>query len=200
MWLVAGLGNPGAQYCFQRHNIGFMAIDTVLAEHGLSLRGKSEFQAETFRLSIHQTSLLLAKPMAYMNRSGESIRGLMDFYKITTDRLVVFHDDLDLPLGEMRIQKNRGHGGHNGVRSIHEILGSSDYIRIKLGIGRPAEALSVTQFVLSNFLDLESQMVSDLLVNAADSLTILLTEGYHRAASGFNRSYDTSGSNKGNIK
>src|SRR5687767_11677840 len=132
MWLIVGLGNPGAQYALTRHNIGFMALD--LWAEGYNVRQwNQEHKAFTLRLKLDDHTALLAKPQTFMNRSGESIQSLLQFYKIPLENLIVVQDDIDQPFGSMRFHKNRGHGGHNGIKNTSELLGTADYTRLKLG-------------------------------------------------------------------
>lgn len=155
MWLVVGLGNPGSQYQMNRHNIGFMAVDAwVQSMNGGAFRSEHKAETKKLKLEIENKSeeILIAKPQTYMNKSGESVQALMNFYKIPLENVLVVHDDIDQPFGSMKFHKNRGHGGQNGVRSITEVLGTMDYARLKLGVGRPEHpGFDIGDYVLSNF-------------------------------------------------
>ncbi|MFW2330797.1 MAG: aminoacyl-tRNA hydrolase [Nitrospinota bacterium] len=166
MKIVAGLGNPGRKYAKSRHNLGFLAIDKIIESIGI----KSE---EEFNNSIlykgNVSGLLLLKPMNYMNRSGGPIRELMSYYKVDIADLLVIYDDLDLPLGAVRYRDKGGHGGHNGIRSIVESLSTHEFKRIRVGIGRPAEVMNMTDYVLGKFEDDEKKII---LASLDEVLTI----------------------------
>ena len=182
MWLIAGLGNPGDKYLFTRHNIGFMAIDAMLSASGRPM-WKNEKNAKTFHFFLDGEKVLLAQPQTYMNRSGEPIRDLMDFYKIPLENLLVIHDELDLEFGKMKLQKARGHGGHNGIRDVHDKLGTNEYARLRLGVGRPPEHLSGADHVLTNFSKTEVAEMPEFLTRAVDAIDDFIFEGFDNAAS-----------------
>lgn len=182
MWLVAGLGNPGAKYAMNRHNAGFLALDGYCASIGLP-KWRDEKQALVTRLKIENQDVLFVKPQTYMNKSGDSVRALMDFYKIGIENLVVLHDEIDIGFGAIKIQKNRGAGGHNGLKSINEMLGSQDYVRIKLGVGRPPHpAMDVAAYVLQDFNSDERPHLHDFLEVGGDAVETMILEGYDKAA------------------
>jgi PTH1 family peptidyl-tRNA hydrolase len=160
MFLVVGLGNPGAEYAATRHNIGFMAIDALAGP----ARFTSKFHGETASLSIEDQKLVLLKPMTYMNLSGKSVQAAMAFYKIPPENVIVLHDELDLPLGRLRIKRGGGANGHNGIKDIDQMVGP-DYWRIRLGIGHPGIPAQVHSYVLSRFTPEEARVVD--AVNAA---------------------------------
>lgn len=145
-WLIVGLGNPGAQYAGHRHNIGFMVVDTI-ADGSFKTKFKSLIAEET----IKGNRVLLQKPQTFMNLSGEAVREAATFYKIPTERVVVIHDELDLPPGQLRIKQGGGNGGHNGLRSLDAHLDSVDYWRLRCGIGHPGDKDRVSPYVLSDF-------------------------------------------------
>jgi PTH1 family peptidyl-tRNA hydrolase len=185
MYLVVGLGNPGPKYAFTRHNIGFLAVDLFAMGAG-SPPWKEEHRAHVCRFQMEQETLLLAKPLTFMNLSGQSVQSLMHFYKIPMEKLIVIHDDIDQVFGGIRLHKNRGHGGHNGIRHISELLGS-DYQRIKLGVGRPPHPeMSVADYVLQKFSKDEEQLLPDFLNKAGDALESLIFDGFSKAATQFN--------------
>jgi peptidyl-tRNA hydrolase, PTH1 family len=192
MWLIVGLGNPGPKYALHRHNIGFMAVDTFLKSVNAPLE-KTEQKSLTTHLTLHsednRTSekVLFCKPQTFMNLSGDPVRGLLDFYKIDLANLIVIHDEIDFPFGQLKIQKERGHGGHNGIRDIHEKLGTNKYYRIKLGVGRSANPnIEVADHVLSNFSKDEMLQLPDFLNTALDAVESLIFQGYDKAANHFN--------------
>lgn len=187
MWLVVGLGNPGPKYALTRHNIGFMQIDYFLKSvSGPSL--KSDFKAHVAKFKYEDTEVVVAEPQTYMNLSGESVRAIMDFYKIPLEKLLVIHDEVDLPFGQMKLQKNRGHGGHNGIRDITEKMGSADYARLRLGVGRPAHPeMAVADFVLQKFNDEEMTAMPAFLDKAVDALDLIFAKGVQIAANSVNK-------------
>lgn len=186
MWLIVGLGNPGSEYKLTRHNIGFMAIDSYLQSVG-NPPLKHQFKAEIAQGKIDDHQVLFCKPQTFMNLSGESVQALMGFYKIALDHLVVIHDDIDQPFGQMKIHKNRGHGGHNGIRSISGLMGTADYIRLKLGVGRPAHPdFPVADYVLGKFTADEAQALPEFLNKALDAVDSLMTDGLQKASTKFN--------------
>lgn len=145
-WLLVGLGNPGAHYAGHRHNIGFMVLDTLY--DGI---WKSKFKSGIAETTIAGHRCLLLKPQTFMNVSGEAVQPAMEFYKIPMDRIAVVHDELDIPPGELRIKLGGGAGGHNGIKSIDQHLGSPNYWRLRCGIGHPGSKEMVSPYVLSNF-------------------------------------------------
>ncbi len=162
MTLVVGLGNPGRQYASTRHNIGFLVADALIARHGGQSLSKPAFKGDLIKLS----DTLILKPMTYMNLSGESVAAVARFYR--SDRLIVIHDDLDLPFGALRFKHGGGTGGHNGLKSIDTHLGN-DYLRVRMGIGRPGSALSVSDHVLSAFSAEESAHLKGWIDRAAEA-------------------------------
>lgn len=186
MWLIVGLGNPGPQYALTRHNIGFLSLD-LWAEGLKAPNWQSEYKALTCKFKIEQEQVLLAKPQTFMNLSGESVQAMMAFYKIQLDHLVVLQDDIDQPFGSMRFHKNRGHGGHNGIRSISGLVGP-DYVRLKLGVGRPENPqMQVADYVLQKFSSEEQKALPDFLNKSGDAIESLIFDGLSKASTLFNK-------------
>ncbi len=191
-WLIVGLGNPGPKYQLTRHNIGFMALDIFAQSLNPSLAGgandwSTEHKGFVLKTKGSQNELIFVKPQTYMNLSGETVQPLMAYYKIELDNLVVVHDEIDLPFGKMRFQKNRGAGGHNGLKSINERLGTQDYARLKLGVGRPAHPdFLISDYVLQAFAKEEQSELGPFLEKAGDAISCLVTEGLDRASTRFN--------------
>ncbi|WP_347359283.1 aminoacyl-tRNA hydrolase [Bdellovibrio sp.] len=186
MWLIVGLGNPGGEYKLTRHNIGFMAIDYLMEGLG-NPAIKNQFKAEIAQTKIKDHPVIFCKPQTYMNLSGESVQPLMGFYKIPQDRLIVIHDDIDQPFNQMKIHKNRGHGGHNGIKSISGLLGSMDYARLKLGVGRPDNPhIPVADYVLGKFTKEEFTQMPDFLNKAGDAIESIILDGIQKASTKFN--------------
>lgn len=192
MWLIVGLGNPGSKYAFNRHNVGFMAIDTFLKSVGAPPE-KMEQKALTCHMTLHSDDnkqsekVLFCKPQTFMNLSGDAVRALCEFYKIDHSQIVVLHDEIDFPFGVLKLQKERGHGGHNGIRDIHEKLGHNKYYRIKIGVGRSSNPnIDVADHVLSNFSKEEMAELPDFLNTALDAVESLIFQGYEKTANHFN--------------
>lgn len=150
MWILVGLGNPGKEYQDNRHNIGFMAVDEIAREYGFPAFSK-KFEGELTEGRIDGEKVVLVKPMTFMNVSGQCVQKVQRFYKVTPNRIVAFHDELDLAAGKMRVKKGGGAAGHNGLKSMDEHLNSQDYWRVRLGIGHPGDKDRVTGHVLGNF-------------------------------------------------
>ncbi len=183
MWLVVGLGNPGSKYLLTRHNIGFMAVDAFLTSTGQPSY-KTEKKAVTYHMQLDDQKIIFAQPQTYMNLSGQSVQGLAEFYKIKPQNIIVIHDEIDQDFGVIRIQTKRGHGGHNGIRDINEKLGSNDYIRVRLGVGRPANPkMDVAAYVLQNFSKEEQDYLPDFLNKSSDAIESIIFDGFPKASS-----------------
>ena len=174
VWLLVGLGNPGPGYAGNRHNVGFMVLD-LLAE-----RMGSRFKAHKGRADVVEGRLagvraVLAKPKSYMNESGGPTASLRDFFKVPVERIVVVHDELDIDAGALRLKRGGGDNGHNGLRSISSALGSKEYLRVRVGIGRPPGRQDPADFVLKDFSAVERKELPFTLDRAADAVEALLT-------------------------
>ena len=190
MKLVVGLGNPGSKYALTRHNIGFIVADALLdrLNPNSPFKNETQFKALISKFKWREDDVLLAKPTTFMNLSGEAVQPLMSFFKIARPELLVIHDDIDLPFGEFRFHIRRGPGGQNGVRSIHQVLGSDDYARLKMGVGRPVDPrFSVSDYVLGQFNE-PAEQLSDFIADALDAIEFWITHGTERAANQFNAS------------
>lgn len=150
MKLIVGLGNPGKQYEKTKHNIGFLALDALAANLGVSFN-KTKFKSIYAEGSIGTEKVVLIKPQTFMNLSGESVRPWMDYYDLTEEDVVIIYDDMDLPVGKIRLRLQGGHGGHNGVKSLIQHLGTKNFNRIRVGVGRPFPGQDVVSHVLSQF-------------------------------------------------
>lgn len=170
MHLFVGLGNPGTKYSHNRHNIGFMAVDRI-AESGFS-PWKSKFQGLISEGRLGAAPIVLLKPSTFMNLSGQSVGEAMRFYKLTPDDVTVFHDELDLAPGKVRLKTGGGHAGHNGLRSLHQHIGP-EYNRVRLGIGHPGHKDKVARYVLSDFAKSEAAWLDDLLRGIEDGIAHL---------------------------
>ena len=171
MQLWVGLGNPGAKYAGNRHNIGFMALDRIAADHGFG-PWRARFQGQVSEGRFGSARVVLLKPETFMNLSGQSVRAAADFYKIPVEEITVFHDELDLAPGKCRHKTGGGHAGHNGLRSIHQHLGA-DYTRVRLGIGHPGDKARVAGYVLSDFAKAEADQLDDLMRGLSDGAPAL---------------------------
>jgi len=171
MKLFVGLGNPGAKYAGNRHNIGFMAVDRIAADHGFS-PWRAKFQGLVCDGTLGPEKVVLLKPTTFMNLSGQAVGEAMRFYKLTPADVVVFHDELDLAPGKAKLKQGGGHAGHNGLRSIHSHIGES-YGRVRLGIGHPGHKDRVTGWVLSDFAKADADWLDDLLRGLSDGAPAL---------------------------
>jgi PTH1 family peptidyl-tRNA hydrolase len=168
--LIVGLGNPGREYADTRHNAGFWFVDAVARKYGGSFKSERKFQGETARTVINGNEIWLLKPDTYMNLSGQSVLALMQFYKIDLDRILVVHDDLDLPAGVARLKQGGGHGGHNGLRDITQRCGGNGFQRLRLGIGHPGDKSRVTDHVLTRVSSDDQQAIERAITAAMDVL------------------------------
>lgn len=184
-YLIIGLGNPGREYKDTRHNFGFMLID-LLAER-LGARGmKVQSKAIVISATYEEHRLILAKPQTYMNLSGQSVQGLLHFYKIPHNNLLIAHDDLDLPYGTIRIRPAGGPGGQRGMANTIELLGTKDFPRLRLGIGRPPGRMDAKDYVLQNFSKDELKLLPELLSRASDAALEFVRNGLNAAMNKFN--------------
>jgi len=172
--LIVGLGNPGTDYAQTRHNIGFMVIDELIARHNASKLSSSSFKGELYKFqnsSVSSENHFLLKPLTFMNLSGESVVKVKNFYKI--EDVVVIHDDLDLPFGALRFKKGGGHGGHNGLKSLDATIGK-EYIRVRMGIGKPEHKGEVVSYVLGKFNTQEQECLEKFIAHTCDAIEFLL--------------------------
>jgi len=184
-FLLIGLGNPGREYKDKRHNFGFMLIDRIAVR--LNARGmKLQSKAIVTNAVYEERKLILAKPQTYMNLSGHSVQGLASFYKLSLENLLVAHDDLDLPFGTIRLRPGGGPGGQKGVASAIESLGTKDFARLRLGIGRPPGRMDAAAYVLQDFSRDEMKELSAILDRAADAALEFVVNGLDKAMNKFN--------------
>ena len=173
MYLIFGLGNPGNRYRLTRHNIGFMVLEKLAARLEIDLKQKS-FNALWGKGKIDGKNVLLAMPQTYMNLSGNAVRELLTFFKAGINNLIVVHDDLDLPFGTIRLKTGGGNAGHKGLDSIVENLGSSDFARVRIGIGRPADKARIESYVLERFEPKEETILKPVIQSAADAISEII--------------------------
>ncbi len=171
MWLFVGLGNPSDKYKNNRHNIGFMVIDAI-ADGSY----KSKFQGQVSETRLADQKVILLKPQTYMNESGKSVQTAAKFYKIEADKIMVFHDELDINAGDVRVKQGGGNAGHNGLKSIQSHLGTADFWRVRIGIGRPPHDGDVSNYVLDDFSKAEQKWVGQLIEIMGDKADIIISD------------------------
>ena len=186
MKIIVGLGNPGIQYRMSRHNIGFQVVDRLAQLSHLSIQTK-RFKSLYGTGRIDSQQVVLAKPITYMNRSGEAVKKATDFFQLGVEDLVVIHDDMDLPFGKLRFKRRGSDGGHQGVRSIIELMGENNFLRLKVGIGRPPQGMDPAEYVLEAFDKIERAHLDQTLSWAAESLRVMLLEGLEKAMNQFQK-------------
>lgn len=186
MFLIVGLGNPGKKYEKTRHNVGFQVID-LLAERWECEHYDTAFQGELVKCSAQGKKVLLLRPQTYMNLSGSSVAACAKYYKIPTSNVWVIHDDLDLPIGSLRLREGGSSGGHNGVQSIIESLGTRDFTRFRLGIGRPNGPTPIEEYVLQPFTASEKDATQDTIQRTADAVEASLKDSPQKAMNVYNR-------------
>jgi peptidyl-tRNA hydrolase, PTH1 family len=185
--LIVGLGNPGLEYQFTPHNVGFLAVDRIASERGVEIRNR-QCRALTARIQVGDEPVLLAKPETYMNLSGVSVRELVAEYEVKPETdLIVIQDELDFPLGTLRIHTRRSSAGHNGIESIIGALGTQDFLRIRIGVAPERKVEDGEKYLLSPFRKAELTVVDGMLDTAADAVKAILTEGAAAAMNRFNR-------------
>jgi PTH1 family peptidyl-tRNA hydrolase len=178
--VIIGLGNPGVRYKMTRHNIGFQVVDR-LAEINHILISTKRFKSSYGTGQIDSREISLVKPMTFMNRSGEAVKKWVNFFQVGLGDLIVVHDDIDLSFGRLRFKRRGGDGGHQGVRSIIELMGGNNFLRLKIGIGRPPQGMDPAEYVLNHFDQKEQPRVDELLTRAAEALKVMLLEGVQEA-------------------
>ena len=183
--LVVGLGNPGDAYVTTRHNAGFMVLDEVAESFSISIE-KRKFDALFGRGLIEDFEVILAKPMAFMNLSGIPVQKILNYFKIPFENMLVIHDDIDLAFGRLQIKENGGHGGHKGLKSIIETVGSSNFVRLRIGIGRSEENIGVANYVLGQFSTNEKKLLDRITKKARDAVVATTCKGTKKAMNIFN--------------
>ncbi len=186
MWLIVGLGNPGERYARTRHNIGFRSVETLAERHGLTFR-QQRANSQLAEGIIHGQRVVLVKPQTYMNLSGQAVSALRNWYKIDPAReLLVIYDDLDLPFARIRIRERGSAGTHNGMRSIVAQLGTTEFPRLRIGIGQPPGKMDAADYVLSRFTPEEEAVLPDVLARVADAVEVVLRDGLITAMNRYN--------------
>ena len=191
MWLVVGLGNPGDKYAGHRHNVGYLVVEELAKRLGSPFRAHKTGRADVVegRIGAPGTDaprVVLARPRSYMNEIGGPVKALASFYKVPYERIVAVHDELDIPFDTMRVKLGGGDNGHNGLKSMRSSLGTGDFHRVRIGVGRPPGRQEVADFLLSDYSAKERKEVPLQVVLAADAVETLLTEGLERTQQKFN--------------
>jgi len=186
VYLIAGLGNPGRQYKNTRHNVGFRAIDHWGKDLGFRLKSP-RFQSRNTETKFQGHNIILLRPMTYMNRSGCPVYACSDYYGIHTENILVIHDDIDLPVGRVKVVKQGGAGGHKGVSSLIQHLGTNKFSRVKIGIGRPRYEESIEDFVLSTFYHEEITIIEEAIQIALEACGLFVSKGIESAMNVINR-------------
>ena len=183
--IIAGLGNPGKNYAHTRHNIGFLVVEALASKSRLSI-DKIRFDSEYVKAMIKGQDVFLVKPLTYMNKSGFPVHKFASYYKVDIKDIIIVHDDIDLEFGKIKIVQSRGHGGHNGVRSIIDAFGKKDCTRIRVGVGHPGSGGDVTGHVLGSFSPDEVKILDTCIDTASDACLYILEKGVTPAMNLFN--------------
>lgn len=184
-FLVAGLGNPGREYRANRHNVGFMVVDTLAVQHNFKV-GKVQSRSITGSVVIAGQKVLVAKPQTFMNLSGQAVSSLLRYYKLSLEQLLVIHDDLDLPFGTLRLRPGGGPGGQKGLASIIEQVGTQNFPRLRIGIGRPPGQMDAAAYVLQNFRGDDLEELPFVLRKATEAVEMFVAEGIEAAMNAYN--------------
>jgi len=185
MILVVGLGNPGKEYTLTKHNVGFLVVDELGKRVGIDVK-KDKFQSLCGEGFLEGNKILLLKPQTYMNRSGGAVSSASDFYKIPPENIIVIHDEMDISLGRIMIKPGGGSAGNNGIKSIISHLGTKDFIRLRIGIGKPSAKSDGASHVLSSFSKSEGAMVEDSIQTSADAVLEIINNGLEKAMNKYN--------------
>jgi PTH1 family peptidyl-tRNA hydrolase len=185
-WLVVGLGNPGPEYAGNRHNVGHLVVDLLATRLGGRFKSHKARAAVVEGRSRDGQRVVLAKPRSYVNESGGPVAALSGYYAIPPDRILVVHDELDLPYGAMRLKLGGGDNGHNGLKSVRRSLGTGDFYRVRIGVGRPPGRMDPAVFVLRDFTAAERKEIDILVERAADAVEALISQGLERAQNLYN--------------
>ncbi len=194
-YVIVGLGNPGAKYAETRHNAGFWFLDLLAERSGAVFRSQSKFHVELAKTGLYGQDCILVKPMTFMNNSGQPVRALLDYYKISSDRLLIVYDELDLPPGVARLKQGGGHGGHNGLRDIFRHNPDHEFLRLRIGIGHPGRKDAVTGYVLSRPSAEQELLTRRVISDAADVMREVLSGEVPKAMKSL---HTVSGAGEGN--
>jgi len=198
--LIVGLGNPGTEYARTRHNVGFMVTEELARRWRVDWTAQKKFHARMARAELQEGRSLLCQPQTFMNASGEAVGSVKDFYQVALSRLLVVVDDADLSLGQIRLRPGGSSGGHHGLESIEQRLGTRDYARLRIGIGRQSDAREITGHVLGRFSSTEATLLSKVITVAADQIETWHAAGIQKAMSQFNGVVEDSAANEGKVQ
>ncbi|HFE44058.1 MAG TPA: aminoacyl-tRNA hydrolase [Nannocystis exedens] len=187
-WLIVGLGNPGPGYAQNRHNVGFMAVSALCESIYPTPSWSERFKGQITTIRIGGARTVLLRPMTFMNRSGDSVQPAAAYYRVPVQQIVVLHDEIDFDFGRVAVKEGGGHGGHNGLRDLIRALGSRDFLRVRIGVGRPVHG-EVADYVLANFNSIETGELPDLLSRARGAAEAVLTSGVRTAMNTFNSNH-----------
>jgi peptidyl-tRNA hydrolase, PTH1 family len=196
VFLVVGLGNPGAEYAQTRHNAGFLLVEKLAAKWKCDWANERKFQARIAKAERNGRKVLLSEPQTFMNLSGETVGALKDFYQLLLQQILVAVDDADLPFGEIRLRKSGSSGGHHGLESIEQHLSSREFARLRIGIGRKDGSREITNYVLGKFDSSENELLKKVLERASDQIETWLEAGIEKAMSQFNGVVDSTNEKK----
>lgn len=185
-WLIAGLGNPGPAYARTRHNVGFLAAENAAMRCSVAME-QNKFKVRFGRGRRGNNKIIIAQPLDYMNRSGPPLRRIADYFGIETGQILVIHDDLDIGKGQIKFKEKGGHGGHNGIKSIMEAFSSGGFPRLRIGIGRPAPPIDVTDWVLGRFTSEEQRFFEPVIELAGKAVITMIDKGLPVAMNRFNQ-------------
>ena len=191
--LIVGLGNPGAKYEETRHNVGFQVVRSVADQWGAGWKEEKKFKALMSQVTVDDRRVHLCQPQTFMNRSGESVALLCDYYRIPTEKVLVIVDDVELVFGQLRLRAYGSSGGHNGLGSVEQHLATSEFLRLRIGVGRPASEVGLTGHVLGKFTSIELPKMARCVEVAVQQCECLLRHGSHRAMNEFNGNTDFPG-------
>lgn len=186
MYIIVGLGNPGRKYIGTRHNIGFDAITRISDDYNISLNIKKH-KAVCGTGFIAGEKVVLAQPQTYMNLSGESVRAMVDYYKVSPDQLIIVYDDVNFDVGQLRIRRDGSAGGHNGIKNIISHLGTKEFPRVKIGVGKKPREWDLVDYVMSKFSDKDNDILRDSLKDVSDAVKTVISEGIGDAMNIYNR-------------
>ena len=196
-WLLVGLGNPGREYAHNRHNVGFMVVERWVDLHltpGVGASWREKFHARTTSLSLGRDRVVALLPQTYMNRSGKSVVAAAQFHRVPAEQIVIVHDEIDFEYGRVAVKKGGGHGGHNGLRDVIALTGSRDFVRIRVGVGRPAKGRGdVSKWVLTDFDDIDAADLPEVVDRAQQAASTVISEGVRAAMNTFNQQSPSSG-------
>lgn len=195
-WLLVGLGNPGREYAHNRHNVGFMVVERWVDRHltpGVGSSWREKFHAKTTTVTSGRDRVVALLPQTYMNRSGKSVVAAAQFHRVPPEQIIVVHDEIDFEFGRVAVKKGGGHGGHNGLRDIIALGSSRDFVRIRVGVGRPTRGNDVSKWVLGDFDEVDAATLPEVVDHAVGAISKVISDGVRAAMNEFNQQSPPSG-------